>query len=1102
MGLGTDLRKQYLLQAAKGGHQLLKVVAKNLPASSTGEHLKQFAIGKQEGTAFSILREAMVKIKKAEEKYENVNGWVRLDGTFMHDYRNRRGPQTKSQFNDCYDTLKDAKIAYMNLQKHKDERERPKGITFYEQKYGFRFSIRTDISGSNETSWYRVHGGGVDKRGSRASLWATKTIKYTPPRNNTLTGRHLLASGHCLHSFMHDELDGSINGLGFLWACQVMGEGKYKLSVDGSQDNTQSLMSQAIHVYFNDRGTNGAIGLDNSVPMAILAVLATHNVASIPNFPKISQSHFGKGKSAQEHLQKGDTAGSMGALHRFTREETDESKDWYGYHIGGFLSRAVESVFAFLNNHELEQKTRFGVGVYKNLRPLDDYTMPPDPSVVAVSDDAKLYSVPIVTLDNRFLRKLPRPIDFSCDRYTLHPSSTVAASELVELGSFPLLGAIQRAQVTTSPPLPASSTPEDMIQFYTDLHRRKAKEEKTAQELKQNDKKRPKLPLPIPLNESTAQSPIGAAMIKRFEQSSVDYQMRLAQIERESYVLQIDSQTKMLALYRECSSLLKQSVESVRREAKEIEYHLNRNTSQPTHSDNCGYVGVTGFLRHQLMKASWLEPHVEMPLLLGSVLASDGIRQVRDANPLLDEATAKELIDRAALLMLRTSRVSQLRRTIREIENRCPFVVSGTTKNGGSMSNMSALVSSIGRNITSQRHWAAILPNGGIQFDPRFLSFEFTSGYMMWERQTQLIRDFYNAAMNGSSETQQMIMGDGKTTVVGPMLTLMLGGARGVTVVCPRALIVQTKQIMRQIFSAPLTPKPVLTLKFDRGHDSRVSALRAVREKLEGAHDDLGIVIASPTSIKSYFLKYVELLVMLQSNRNGGREKKNKQNKQNKHMTNRGEETKTMQPMQPNVQQQQPQYQLVQIQVPNGAGPGQLLQMAINGLSYQFVVPPNHFAGSVFQVQVAAPQAAVQPQLLAKKTSVPKVPKNTKAKWFSGPLTWKTGKIPITRISTRPDSNLPFVPSRVCVIPSPSAKMTLEVLEGECLPYRFPKGTVVESAWWVNRDKTFDVNDALYAERIQKGEEEGHCKNVTTILQSWVSFVNFFLCQWKKRTHV
>ena len=448
----------------------------------------------------------------------------------------------------------------------------------------------------------------MDKRGSRASLWATKTIKYTPPRNKTLTGRHLLASGRCLHDFMHDELDGSVNGLGFLWACQVMGEGKYELSVDGSQDNTNSLMSQAIHVYFNDRGTNGALGLDNSVPMAILAVLATHNMNSIPDFPKIGQSHFGKGKNAQEHLQKGDTAGSMGALHRFTREETDESKDWYGYHIGGYLSRCVKATFAFLNNHELEQKTRFGVGLYKKLRPLDDYTMPPDPSVVAVSDDAKLYSVPIVTLDNRYLRKLPRPIDFSSDRFVLHPSSTVAASELVELGSFPLLGAIHRAQVTTAPPLPASSTPKDMIEFYTDLRRRKAKEEKTAQELKRNDEKRPKLPLPIPLNESTAQSPIGAAMIKRFEQSSVDYQMRLAQIERESYVLQIDSKTKMLALYRECSSLLKLSVESVRREAKEIEYHLNRNTSQPKHSDKCGYIGVTGFLRHQLMKQSWLEP--------------------------------------------------------------------------------------------------------------------------------------------------------------------------------------------------------------------------------------------------------------------------------------------------------------------------------------------------------------------------------------------------------------------------------------------------------------------------------------------------------------
>ena len=44
-----------------------------------------------------------------------------------------------------------------------------------------------------------------------------------------------------------------------------MGECKYTLSVDGSQDNTQSIMSQAIHVVYNDRGLTGNMCLDNSV---------------------------------------------------------------------------------------------------------------------------------------------------------------------------------------------------------------------------------------------------------------------------------------------------------------------------------------------------------------------------------------------------------------------------------------------------------------------------------------------------------------------------------------------------------------------------------------------------------------------------------------------------------------------------------------------------------------------------------------------------------------------------------------------------------------------------------------------------------------------
>ena len=76
-----------------------------------------------------------------------------------------------------------------------------------------------------------------------------------------------------------------------------------------------------------------------------------------------------------------------------------------------------------------------------------------------------------------------------------------------------------------------------------------------------------------------------------------------------------------------------------------------------------------------------------------------------------------------------------------------------------------------------------------------------------------------------------------------------------VALVCPKALLQQSKSVMRAVFSAPITPKPVYTLKFERGFDSRVSTLRELRLKLECASDELGIVIASPTAIKSFFLK-------------------------------------------------------------------------------------------------------------------------------------------------------------------------------------------------------------------------------------------------------
>jgi superfamily II DNA or RNA helicase len=71
----------------------------------------------------------------------------------------------------------------------------------------------------------------------------------------------------------------------------------------------------------------------------------------------------------------------------------------------------------------------------------------------------------------------------------------------------------------------------------------------------------------------------------------------------------------------------------------------------------------------------------------------------------------------------------------------------------------------------------------GIDYDPRFLVFEFTSNIMLRISQIKLVRRFMKAYESGGSLCHQLIMGAGKTTVIAPILALILGS--------PKQLVVQ-----------------------------------------------------------------------------------------------------------------------------------------------------------------------------------------------------------------------------------------------------------------------------------------------------------------------
>ncbi|EKU21651.1 nxn protein, partial [Nannochloropsis gaditana CCMP526] len=152
----------------------------------------------------------------------------------------------------------------------------------------------------------------------------------------------------------------------------------------------------------------------------------------------------------------------------------------------------------------------------------------------------------------------------------------------------------------------------------------------------------------------------------------------------------------------------------------------------------------------------------------------------------------------------------------------------------------------------------------GLEVDPRFLVFEAVFDLMLRKRQVEMVTWFQASLEQGVSRVQQMIMGAGKTTVVGPLLTLLLAdGQQLVTQVMPTALLEQTRSIMRSRFGQIIT-KRVYTLEFERSVDDDVELVAEIFGKLDAARRRRSVVCTSPEAIKSLLLKFVEHLHALE----------------------------------------------------------------------------------------------------------------------------------------------------------------------------------------------------------------------------------------------
>jgi thiol-disulfide isomerase/thioredoxin len=287
----------------------------------------------------------------------------------------------------------------------------------------------------------------------------------------------------------------------------------------------------------------------------------------------------------------------------------------------------------------------------------------------------------------------------------------------------------------------------------------------------------------------------------------------------------------------------------------------------------------------KLKRLARQRPIVDIAFVTSSVMCVHAYENLLRINPFLSRQEAETIIDITVELLLRTSRVIHANRTASGVRSLIKSLkkLDGLheeargLEEGTPSSRRAAVVTklhslskyiqikgaSLAKTLASKRFFmdAAAGSVTAFAYDPRFLVFEYIFDIVLRQRQIEIVNSFRTEASRdgGGAMVQQMIMGAGKTTVVGPLLTLMLAdGDRLVTQVMPGALLEQTRTVLRSRFSSTIMPKRVYTLEFERSVEDSVRAVDMIWKKMDSARRSGYVIVSSPESIKSFMLKFVE----------------------------------------------------------------------------------------------------------------------------------------------------------------------------------------------------------------------------------------------------
>lgn len=291
-------------------------------------------------------------------------------------------------------------------------------------------------------------------------------------------------------------------------------------------------------------------------------------------------------------------------------------------------------------------------------------------------------------------------------------------------------------------------------------------------------------------------------------------------------------------------------------------------------------------LHYLLMRFCGREAHVWLGYVVGCLLSSDWIN-LRKLNPFLSKIDLAIIERSTVALLLRANRVCHINRCVATAQgllvDYLKLVALTAKVDPDTERDRARLVAAIAQRadrlaneLTEKRHYIDIVEgkdgNTSYSYDPRYLVFEYTWELLLREKQVHMLREFMGvnsleARMpgqtrnaGGQSRVMQLLMGAGKTSVIAPLLGAMLADGRALVIqVVPPALLEPARQVLRTTFSC-MMQKRIYTFACDRA----TAITRTLTKKLMQAAQSRGIVVTTPTAIKSVMLKLVENLGRLE----------------------------------------------------------------------------------------------------------------------------------------------------------------------------------------------------------------------------------------------